>query len=266
MADYYPLISRAVAGLEQNTGENRRVLYERARTALVNQLRGVEPALEEADITRERWRSRRRSARSRRKPRTRPKPPSCRRAGAAAGRGDAPGRATGARRAAPAAAFAARSRPARFPRLGGGGRGPGRGGERSQPRGAHERFDVVSGEIGGLRRRPSEPRGAEAAPTTHYFEPPGESAQADSLQFAPASAEHAEEPLAEPASTMPPPPVFDEPEEEGAIGRCAPMAAWSRSWCSSWCWAALPAPATGSATPSPPWWRACAAAAAPSRR
>src|SRR5665647_2095567 len=54
MADYYPLIARAVGGLEKNTGENRRVLYERARTALVNQLRGVEPALEESDITRER--------------------------------------------------------------------------------------------------------------------------------------------------------------------------------------------------------------------
>ena len=33
MADYHPLISRAIAGLEQNTGENRRVLYERARGA-----------------------------------------------------------------------------------------------------------------------------------------------------------------------------------------------------------------------------------------
>jgi hypothetical protein len=54
MADYYPLIAGAVAGLERNTGENRRVLYERARAALVAQLRGVEPALEEADITRER--------------------------------------------------------------------------------------------------------------------------------------------------------------------------------------------------------------------
>ena len=54
MADYEPLIARAVAGLEQNTGENRRVLYERARTALVAQLRGVDPPLEEGDITRER--------------------------------------------------------------------------------------------------------------------------------------------------------------------------------------------------------------------
>ena len=54
MADYYPLISRAVDGLDKNTGENRRALYERARSALVNQLRSVEPALDESDITRER--------------------------------------------------------------------------------------------------------------------------------------------------------------------------------------------------------------------
>ncbi len=54
MADYYPLISRAVAGLEKNNGENRRALYERARSALIAQLRGVTPALPESDITRER--------------------------------------------------------------------------------------------------------------------------------------------------------------------------------------------------------------------
>ena len=54
MADYHPLIARAVAGLEKNTGENRRALYERARVALVAQLRGVVPALDESEITRER--------------------------------------------------------------------------------------------------------------------------------------------------------------------------------------------------------------------
>src|SRR5690349_9048660 len=54
MADYHPLIARAVSGLEKNTGENRRALYERARVALVAQLRGVVPALEESEITRER--------------------------------------------------------------------------------------------------------------------------------------------------------------------------------------------------------------------
>jgi hypothetical protein len=54
MADYYPLIAKAVAGLEKSTGEARRALYDRARSALVAQLRGVTPALTESDITRER--------------------------------------------------------------------------------------------------------------------------------------------------------------------------------------------------------------------
>src|SRR4051812_49902018 len=54
MADYYPLIARAIAGLEKNTGDARRGLYERARSALVAQLRGVKPVLSESDITRER--------------------------------------------------------------------------------------------------------------------------------------------------------------------------------------------------------------------
>lgn len=54
MADYHPLITRAVTALEKDTAENRRVLYERARTALVSQLRGTVPPLDEAEITRER--------------------------------------------------------------------------------------------------------------------------------------------------------------------------------------------------------------------
>jgi hypothetical protein len=54
MADYYPLIARAVVGLEKNTGDTRRALYERARAALVAQLRSVTPALSESDVTRER--------------------------------------------------------------------------------------------------------------------------------------------------------------------------------------------------------------------
>ena len=54
MADYYPLIAKAVSGLDKNTGEIRRALYDRARTALVGQLRSVDPPLNESDITRER--------------------------------------------------------------------------------------------------------------------------------------------------------------------------------------------------------------------
>jgi hypothetical protein len=54
MADYHPLITRAVEGLGNNTAEARRTLYERARAALVAQLRGIDPPLSEAEITRER--------------------------------------------------------------------------------------------------------------------------------------------------------------------------------------------------------------------
>jgi hypothetical protein len=54
MTDYYPLIAKAIAGLEKNTGDQRRALYERARTALVAQLRGLDPPLTESEITRER--------------------------------------------------------------------------------------------------------------------------------------------------------------------------------------------------------------------
>jgi hypothetical protein len=54
MTDYYPLIARAVAGLAKSTGESRRALYERARTALLAQLRNLDPPLAESEITRER--------------------------------------------------------------------------------------------------------------------------------------------------------------------------------------------------------------------
>src|ERR1700676_4124774 len=55
MADYYPLIARAISGLDPSApGESRGALYERARAALIAQLRGVEPPLSESEITRER--------------------------------------------------------------------------------------------------------------------------------------------------------------------------------------------------------------------
>ncbi|MCO5131625.1 MAG: hypothetical protein M9932_13845 [Xanthobacteraceae bacterium] len=55
MADYYPLIARAISGLDASApGESRRALYERARSALIAQLRSVQPPLTESEITRER--------------------------------------------------------------------------------------------------------------------------------------------------------------------------------------------------------------------
>jgi hypothetical protein len=55
MADYYPLIARAISGLDPSApGESRRALYERARAALIAQLRSVQPPLTESEITRER--------------------------------------------------------------------------------------------------------------------------------------------------------------------------------------------------------------------
>src|ERR1700750_1236885 len=55
MADFYPLIARAIFCLApSDPGESRRALYERARSALIAQLRSVQPPLSESEITRER--------------------------------------------------------------------------------------------------------------------------------------------------------------------------------------------------------------------
>jgi hypothetical protein len=54
MADFYPLLSRAIANLPDNTPEARLALYERARSVLLSQLRSLDPPLPEADIARER--------------------------------------------------------------------------------------------------------------------------------------------------------------------------------------------------------------------
>jgi hypothetical protein len=50
MADYYSIIAKAIGGLDPNTGEARRRLYDRARVALVAEMRSAENALDEADI------------------------------------------------------------------------------------------------------------------------------------------------------------------------------------------------------------------------
>ncbi|MEN5084132.1 histidine kinase [Bosea sp. TWI1241] len=54
MADFHPILARAIAGLTDKSPEARQAVYDRARTALIAQLRGLDPPLSEADITRER--------------------------------------------------------------------------------------------------------------------------------------------------------------------------------------------------------------------
>jgi hypothetical protein len=53
MTDYLPLLTRAVATLDKSP-EGRRAVYDRARQALVAQLRSMNPPLAESEITRER--------------------------------------------------------------------------------------------------------------------------------------------------------------------------------------------------------------------
>ncbi|MBX9930874.1 MAG: histidine kinase [Methylobacterium sp.] len=54
MADYYPLLARALDALPERSEELRKAVYDRARAALMGQLRSILPALSEADINRER--------------------------------------------------------------------------------------------------------------------------------------------------------------------------------------------------------------------
>jgi len=53
MADFYPLLDRAIRGLPDNTPEARNALFARARDVLLAQLRGMDPPLPEADIAHE---------------------------------------------------------------------------------------------------------------------------------------------------------------------------------------------------------------------
>jgi hypothetical protein len=50
MADYYSIIANAVSALDWNTEDGRQRLYERARAALIAEMRGADPALNQSDI------------------------------------------------------------------------------------------------------------------------------------------------------------------------------------------------------------------------
>jgi hypothetical protein len=54
MIYYHPLLLQAIAALPDNDGAARRALYERAKAALLTELRAVKPPLSEFEITRER--------------------------------------------------------------------------------------------------------------------------------------------------------------------------------------------------------------------
>ena len=54
MADYYAILKRAIGALPEPTGEARRAVYEKARTALVNQLKAFDPPLTASEITQQR--------------------------------------------------------------------------------------------------------------------------------------------------------------------------------------------------------------------
>ena len=181
MADYYPLIARAVGGLDDNTGENRRALYERARAALVNQLRGVDPPLDEEEITRERLaledaiRRIETDAAEREQPA--PEPP-------------------------PEAKPSLRDHALRnFRETMAEAEGLGDGAAEAN-RSARSVYDKVPGQ-----ERPPSPRPAVSEPAPHYFEPPAEEPPppdlAEPAPFAPPEAE----------ATWPPPPG-EIPEDE----------------------------------------------------
>ncbi|MEH3119623.1 MAG: histidine kinase [Methylorubrum populi] len=54
MADYYPLLARALDALPDRSPALRRAVYDRARSALIAQLRSLDPPVPEADIDLER--------------------------------------------------------------------------------------------------------------------------------------------------------------------------------------------------------------------
>src|ERR1700736_5115708 len=54
MAEYYTVLKKAIGGLDNNQAEARRTVYDKARNALIGQLKAVDPPLTTAEISRQR--------------------------------------------------------------------------------------------------------------------------------------------------------------------------------------------------------------------
>ncbi len=54
MTDYYPMMSRGISNLANNSGPSRNAFYEQARAAQISQLRKIQPPLTKDDFDRER--------------------------------------------------------------------------------------------------------------------------------------------------------------------------------------------------------------------
>jgi hypothetical protein len=55
MADYYPIVAKAVSALGPNTEETRRRVYDRARSALLSEVHKLVPALDQTEIMAEQF-------------------------------------------------------------------------------------------------------------------------------------------------------------------------------------------------------------------
>ncbi|HVZ14655.1 MAG TPA: hypothetical protein VG894_09370 [Bauldia sp.] len=54
MAEYYAVLSKAVGSLEANSADARRAVYDKARNALIGQLKAIDPPLPTSEISRQR--------------------------------------------------------------------------------------------------------------------------------------------------------------------------------------------------------------------
>ena len=54
MAEYYAVLTKAVAGLDDKAPDARRAVYDKARNALIGQLKAIDPPLPTAEISRQR--------------------------------------------------------------------------------------------------------------------------------------------------------------------------------------------------------------------